>query len=129
MTKWTEERKRAASEAMKAKVAARQKAIEPIEKVEVITSALNALETQNDTHPIPKPTPELCLGLEDRSKLNDQDKHDTIVRLLKVFPIQYKDSEEKIKRNIWNIGRFEPTNAQIQAAQEAIDNEPKRNSY
>lgn len=132
MAKWTEERKKAASEAMKEKGKKKEEVTEPSENIAVEATPLNALQSTNDDEPIAEYTPEpeikeLSLGLEDRSKLNDNDKHDTLVRLLLVLPKQYVEAEEQLKRNIWNIGRFEPTNAQIQAAREAIANDPKRN--
>ncbi|CAB4174759.1 hypothetical protein UFOVP1138_39 [uncultured Caudovirales phage] len=117
---------------MKEKGKKKEEVTEPSENIAVEATPLNALQSTNDDEPIAEYTPEpeikeLSLGLEDRSKLNDNDKHDTLVRLLLVLPKQYVEAEEQLKRNIWNIGRFEPTNAQIQAAREAIANDPKRN--
>jgi hypothetical protein len=69
---------------------------------------------------------EMVLGLEDKSKLHMPEKLQTIINLLKVLPVQYKETEEQLKRNIWNIARFEPTNSMIAHARESIDNEPQR---
>jgi hypothetical protein len=99
---------------------------EVIEEEAVEETSINALETTNDDEPIAEYTPELTLGLVDNSNLNDLDKHESIIRIIKILPVEYMKTEEDKKRNVWNLARFEPTNKQLDAAYEAIGNEPKR---
>jgi hypothetical protein len=95
-------------------------------------TSVEAVESTNEDQGIVEPTliieepKEVSLGLVDRSALVDRDKLMTVINLLKVLPKQYQETEATIKQNIWNIARFEPTNAMIQQAREAIENEPKR---
>jgi hypothetical protein len=95
-------------------------------------TSVEALQSTNSDEGIVEPTPiieepkEVSLGLVDRSSLIDRDKLMTVINLLKVLPKQYQETETMTKQNIWNIARFEPTNAMIQEAREAIENEPKR---
>ena len=62
----------------------------------------------------------------DLSRLNDDDKMQSLINLLKVLPAQYMTDDAMAKENIWRIARFEPTTDQLARAKEAIENEPKR---
>jgi len=62
----------------------------------------------------------------DLSRLNDDDKMQSLINLLKVLPTQYMQDDAMAKENIWRIARFEPTTEQLARAKEAIENEPKR---
>jgi len=69
---------------------------------------------------------ELTLGLHDGSQLTYDDRIRTLVQLLMRLPAQYVETEAMLKQNIWNLTRFEPTNAMIAEARGIIENDPKR---
>jgi len=122
MAAWTEERKLEASKQAKAR-----------------RDAVNAPETVKEEKPIVPPSPveekvspvvtetPILDSKPDLSRLNDDDKMQSLINLLKVLPVQYRLDDASTKENIWRIARFEPTTEQLARAQEAIDNEPKRN--
>lgn len=66
-------------------------------------------------------------ALRDTSALNEADRLQSLINLMKQLPAQYFNDPENGKKNLWAILRFEPTDAQLEAAREAIANEPKRN--
>jgi hypothetical protein len=97
----------------------------PVEKVETVdTTQEDARERAN----APEDIVEVDLGLPDKSSLTAEDQHQVLINLLKTLPFIYRETEEQLKRNVHNIARFEPTREMIRKAQEAIDNEPVRNS-
>ena len=121
MAAWTEERKLEASKQAKAR-----------------RDAVSATGTAKEEKPIVTPAPTVESPVlevsatpvldskPDLSRLNDDDKMQSLINLLKVLPAQYRLDDATTKENIWRIARFEPTTEQLARAQEAIDNEPKR---
>lgn len=113
MAAWTEERK--------AKEAARRASA----KEGIVTPG------QEEESVVTEPTETPLLDMKpDLSRLNDDDKMQSLTNLLRVLPKQYRLDPASTKENIWRIARFEPTDDQLvraYAAIEAIENEPKRN--
>ena len=98
----------------------KQEVIEPSEEVVVKATSINALESTKEPLPISQSS------LPDRSALNEADRLQSLINLMKQLPKQYWADEKDGKRNLWAILRFEPTDEQISAALEVINNEPER---
>lgn len=121
MAGWSEERKQLASEAAKARLSAKMVATAPNEMEPIVTPA----PVEESPVFVTTETP-LLDAKPDLSKLNDDDKMQSLINLLKVLPSQYMMDDAMAKENIWRIARFEPTTEQLARAKEAIENEPKR---
>jgi hypothetical protein len=64
----------------------------------------------------------------DRCHLDEKARFDSLKMMMQRLPKQYMLTPEQTKENLYNILQFEPTDEQLAKAQEAIDNESKRNS-
>ena len=100
----------------------KKEVIEPSVEMVIKPTSINALESTNELLPISQPS------LPDRSALNEADRLQSLINLMKQLPKQYWADEKDGKRNLWSILRFEPTDAQISAALEVINNESERNN-
>jgi hypothetical protein len=112
---WTEEMKQAKSEAMKAKILAKQQEtvlIAPVEQEEEEGIVTPALVEEN----VSQVTPEIISLLEvkpDLSRLDEDSKMQSLINLLKVLPEQYRQDRAMLKENVYRLARFEPTDAQL----------------
>jgi len=120
MAGWSEERKQAASEQAKARLAA----VKAPQGDEVVKPIVTPEPIQEN--PVPVIAESLLEEKPDLSRLSDDDKMQSLVNLLRVLPLQYRVSYEMAKGNIWNIARFEPSEEQFEQALKLIENPAPR---
>jgi hypothetical protein len=61
-----------------------------------------------------EPAEEKLLDVKpDLSKLDDSDKMQSLLNLLKVLPEQYRQNREMLKENVYNLARFTPTDEML----------------
>jgi len=116
----------AAKKTVKKKVAPQKpKKATPVESVEETPIVTPEPVEEN----VPNEATEVQVEVEakpDQSRLNDDDKMQSLINLLKILPLQYRVDYAMAKDNIWNIARFVPTEEQYERALAAIDTPPQR---
>lgn len=108
---WTEEMKLAKSIAMKARHEAKfnPEAAKPQPEELQEESIVEAASVEEKPA---KPISELATK-PDLSKLNDDDKMQSLLNLIKVLPEQYRQNREMLKENVYNLARFVPTDEML----------------
>ena len=124
---WTEERKLAASEAAKLRLSAKHQpdaAEAPVGAFEEKDIVSPALEEEKPLEAVIQSP--LLEQKPDLSKLNDDDKMQSILNLLKVLPEQYRQNRDMLKENVYNLARFTPTDAMLDTVLDGAYVAPQR---
>jgi hypothetical protein len=116
---WTEEQKKAKSEAMKARNMAKHDAVqEPNEDEAIVEVEQKEIEAPAQVN--------LLEEKPDLSKLSDDDKMQSLLNLIKVLPEQYRQNREMLKENVYNLARFTPTDAMLDTVLDGAYVAPQR---